>query len=274
MNIPNLPDSLHKSLFIIGLICVAFAYYEYDQNDLKIENELHSVNGMLDDIYFQKIKVKGLETDFQMTCWEEAHKLGLEVKDFCENDKDGELDFYRFLSVTDKELRVSDSLNKLWQVIETERESRENLIDKHEFAVSNFRDNEERLLDRNDFNSGLGIFGVILAFIGIARWWRVQTIQDEIIRLKLPKKRKFEYCQSCSRNFSFRVLFGTKADGSESDLFCSDCYYKGVFTEYVDAESIKEKKEHLLTKCKTKFERKRIEGRFKNLRRWTINDYD
>lgn len=274
MNIPNLPDSLHKALFIIGLICIAFAYYENDQNNLKIDNELSSVNGMLEDIYFQKIKVKGLETDFQMTCWEEAHKLGLDVKDFCENDKDGELEYYRLLSGTNQELRVSDSLNKLWHVIEAEREARDNIIDKHDFAIDNFRENENRLLDRNDFTYGLGVFGAVLALIGIARWWKVQTIQDRIISLKLPEKRKFEYCQSCSRNFSFRVLSGTKVDGNESDLFCSDCYDKGSFTSYIDLESLTEKKKQLLANCKTKFEKKRIENRFKNLRRWTINDYE
>lgn len=274
MNIPNLPDSLHKSLFIIGLICIGFSYYEYDQNNIKIDNELSIVNNMLEDIYFQKIKVKDLEFEFQITCLEEAHKLGLVMEDFCKNDKDGELEFYRLLSGTEEELRVSDSLNRIWHKIEVERKARDNLITKQEFAVDNFRDNEDRILERNDFNFGLGIFGAVLALIGIARWWNIQTIQDKIISLKLPEKRKYVYCQSCSRNFSFQVLFGTKADGSKSDLFCSDCYDKGVFTSYIDIESLNEKKKQLLANSKSKFEKKRIENRFKNLRRWTINDYD
>jgi hypothetical protein len=272
MNIPNIPDNLHKALFVIGLILVGFAYYKYDQNIIAIENEAKHVNKLSEDEYFQKMKVVNLESEFQILCWIEAKKLNIE--NFCEKDKDGDLQFYQIIGGSNEVLRVSDSLSIIWHNIENEREASDNLTDKFEFATDDLKDFVELTYEANDFNRALGLLGGLLAFIGLSRWWKIQNIQDKIVEAELPASPKFKHCQSCGRNFSFRVKHGTNKDSSLSDLFCSDCYQQSEFTSFLDEDSFKILKENKIKNCETKREKARIKARFEKLIRWNINDYE
>lgn len=272
MNIPNIPDNLHKALFVIGLILVGFAYYKYDQNIIAVENEAKKVNETWEEKYFQTMKVLDLETDFQILCWEESKKL--KIENFCERDNNGVLRFYRVLDGSNKELSISDSLNKIWNKIEAERSTRDNLNDKLEFATEDLECCVTLTDEANDFNISLGFFGGLLALIGIIRWWKIQNIQDKIVESGLPTTPKFECCQSCGRNFSFRVLRGTNKDKSTSELFCSDCFQSGEFTAFLDEESFKTIKDETMKKCETKKGKERLKRRFENLIRWNIDDYE
>jgi hypothetical protein len=244
MNIPNIPDNLHKTLFIIGLFCIGFSYYKYDQNIISLESDAEKIINLSNDSHFQKNKVVELEYEFKNLCKEESLKLGLE--NFCGNGKSGELEFYRILDGTKEQIRISDSLSVIWSKILHERNIRDNLIDKVEFALEDLKFAIEATNESNEFNIAFGIFGCLILFIGLGRWWKIQNIQDQILISQIPKQNIYKHCQSCARNFSFRVNHGTKSDDTESELFCSDCYLKGEFTDFINEDSINKKKMELL----------------------------
>ena len=271
MNIPNIPDNLHKAIFVIGLALIGFAYYKYDLNMIFLENEAKKVNKLSEDVYFQKSKVQNIQNNFQILCWVESNKLN--VDNFCDNDKKGNLQFYRIIKGNKNQLRVSDSLNKVWLKIGKERESCEMLSDKLEFATNDLKYFSDLNKEANIFNIILGFFGCLLSFIGLGRWWKIQSIQDKIIESQLPQSPKFRYCQSCGRNFSFRITYGRNSDNSLSELFCSDCYQNGDFTNYINEDSFKALKVGKIQNSKNKRDREKVKDRFDNLIRWNIDDY-
>jgi hypothetical protein len=271
MNIPNIPDNLHKALFLIGLALIGFAYYKYDQNILDLENFAKELNEKYEEKYFQESKVLNLETDFQILCWEEAKKIN--VENFCYRNNSGELEFYRIITGNQKILKINDSLNNIWSKILAKREALNQLTEKLEFEQEDFKDFVNLTEEANYFNIIIGFFGGILAFIGISRWWRIQNIQDKIIASNLPLKPKFNHCQSCGRNFSFKVLNGTNIDNSLSELFCSDCFNNGKFTSFLDESSINPYIQDTLEFYEKKTEKEHIKRRFENLLRWNYDDF-
>lgn len=271
MILPHIPDSFHKTIFAIGIALIVFGYYKYDKTyDLTLE-KIEKLNELETDQYYQLSKLINLENKFHRHCVIESIRLNTELP--CKRDSNGNLHFHKLIGAQGELLAVVDSLNFLWAEIENEREELKNIEDRVTFYFDELVDFGNVIRDQNYLTIFFFSLGSILVLFGAIRWIRIQNIQDSKLKMIHSLETKNEHCQSCARNFSFRVEHGTNKDSSKSELFCSDCYDDGTFTTYMSDEKLNEIKNQLLEKAKAKRERSSIEKRFESLKRWNMDDY-
>lgn len=272
MNLPSLPDNLHKAVFAIGLLCIGLAYYEYDRSYNKSDKERKHVEEMLTETFFQEKRVRHMEYDFELLCFKTEVRFCIDS--LYEKSETGELTYYGIMDGSEDVMLASDSLENFWKDIRTERDKVDSLQYVEDLAKDEYFYNLDLFKTRSDITLYFGLFGLFLSLIGVRRWWKIQSIQDEIIRSGLPStKTEPNFCQSCARNFSFNVDYGSKSDKSKSDIFCSDCMKNGEFTDYMTIEKLNELKRVELAKCTNRKERKNLQERFEKLKRWNLNEY-
>jgi hypothetical protein len=271
MILPHIPDSFHKTIFAIGIALIVFGYYKYDKTyELTLE-KIEKLNELEKDEYFQLSKLVHLENNFHKLCVIESIRLNFELP--CKRDSNGDLQFHKLIGAQGELLAAVDSLSIQWAEIENEREELKRIEDRVTFYFDEFVDFGNVIRDQNHLTIFFFSLGSILVLFGAIRWFRIQNIQDNQLKMIHSLETKNEYCQSCARNFSFRVEYGKNKDESKSELFCSDCYDDGEFTTYMSDEKLNEIKNQLLDKAKSKKERRSIEKRFVSLKRWNMDDY-
>ncbi|MXO04001.1 zinc ribbon domain-containing protein [Flavobacterium sp. HBTb2-11-1] len=271
MNIPNLPDNLHKFLLLGGVLLLIYAQLEGNKLTDNINKNVDAFNLTKDSL---NIRIKRNEYQFEKIK-KKADKLS--SKYGIENPieiKDSLAIFTQTLKGSMQELAVGDSISKLWEKYNDakfEIEIAEDQLLILNKQMSNFQDE----YDQKEFINNIFLFmGMFLLFSGLWKWQKQQNINDELLlREILDKGKIYPHCQSCGKNFSSIRQNGKNKDKSINNAFCESCYDNGKFVKKMTREEFEAYKQSEIKKQKGWINKKNLKNRLNKLERWKESEY-
>jgi|GEM_PF-3434639 len=263
----TLPDSIGKTLLIIGIIIIAYAYPKQVEIKNKHYNFINTTKKEYDKISSDLIKDT---LDLKI--------ITLKIKEFSKTHNIENVIQYSTDSIaTVNPILYKEDYNTT-SLISNICEKLNNL--KSKIKVSKF---QHSVLEKNielrtkqhksshaDFGFIMGIIGAIFIGLGVLRWGYEHHVLN---KQKIKEYDKFySFCQSCAKNFSPIRKYGTNEDLSLSNSFCIECYQKGEFTKDITFEEFFESTKKYLNN-KNSFDKRNLKIRFDNLKRWKKDEY-
>jgi len=247
MNI-GIPDKIHKLLVSLGIILIGYSEIRYTDsiNDWKKEYQMNI--SLRDSFDLEKISM-----DFELEKMKNSHDLLNKISNKS-NNKISEV--------------YIDSLNsKLFSL------KKKNTINTKilESFLEKSKTLQENLFFINNKYKYLQNIGFFLFCFGILIWMIDDT--KESISLTKQNEKLYSWCQSCGKNFSPIIKYGTNKDSSDNYSFCDTCYTDGKFnnpnlTKDEFMELVQSEISH-----KSWWSKKILISRFHKLARWNENKY-
>lgn len=271
MNIPNVPDNLHKFLLLGGVLLLIYVQLESTKIIDNFNSKVDSFNLTKDSL---NIKIK--RNEYQLEKIRKKAKQ-LSSKYGIENPieiKDSLAIFTYTLQGSKQELTVSDSISKLWEKYNDDKFEIEIAQDKLSILNRQMLDNQDEFDQKELINNVFAGFGLILLFSGLWKWQRQQNINDELLNREILDKGKvYPYCQSCGKNFSSIRKNGKNKDKTINNAFCKSCFNNGKFKEKITKEEFEERKKEEIKNQKGWLNRLRLKNRLDDLERWKEDEY-
>jgi hypothetical protein len=266
MNI-NIPDKIPKLFVLIGLILIAFGYYNKDIANNEYYNKVDKFNTAVGALELEQMRVDNELTELKRISENLSIKFGIEnpisIKDSLTTS------FKQILSGNKKAVAVSDSINKLW-----ERQSAHSfnlkLLDK-KIKLERSKIDQDENLHNNYHNAQLFviIIGMFFFFIGLITWL-IDEQTNPVIKLS---EKLHERCQSCGKVFTAVRQYGLEKDLTPNYAFCEECYNNGNFTNPELSESEIINFSMGTVKAKNWLYKRFLKARLKELERWNPHKY-
>lgn len=273
MNLPTIPDNLHKLLVILGLTLGIYSYITSNSNYDNYENKLIEYVQDLERLIFEKNQFN----EFQKETLKKLQGSVKTVKKLQEiintKEKYEPKDIEKVRRNLDEEEIIAEKLY-------TKSDSLGKLIDKKDFEIKlkelNVEQAEDRFRSAGKFLDTYYFISILLFITGIYFWGLHEDVASELAKRELiGKPTSSPHCQSCGKKFSSFVCYGSELNSQTNYHFCKECYILGVFTEpelTVDEVKIRAKKELLTLNIPSK-SIKNVVVRIDKLHRWKKNNY-
>jgi hypothetical protein len=229
--IPNLPDNFHKIIVTIGIIISSIVAFKMTESDDESNKRWLSRSELVDSLSIAKQKANFIEEDLMDYDTFIAKKLSIDPQ-ISVRDSGNTLTFHYTISGDSVKVEARDSLMPMWrQWIEAHR-----TIDVKDKMIDMF-DETTKEIDKDDTMKAVSYILYLFLGIGLTGWGlfnlkNQQHFEQYILKrqnLHLPEY--FNRCQSCAKNFSSTLGYGTEVNGSTNYAFCVDCYKTGKYTE-------------------------------------------
>lgn len=262
MNI-NIPDKLYKFLILIGVLLIAFSIYKKENSEEFYFSKIYEYRGIQDSLVISQIKIDD-QRDRLIEISQSLAKT-YEVENPIENN-DSLIFFNRMLSGPTANLKVSDSIQKLWLNYKSLKFQMRLLDKKLEFE-DKYLEEEKNL--KNDYIDTyfkvLGI-GFLLLFTGTFIWMNDSETNTKNYTKQYEKV--YSYCQSCAKNFTSMRSYGTNKDKSLNYAFCIECFKKGKFREPELTKIEAKRRLYHTVQNRNWIVKLIVESRFARLERW------
>lgn len=272
MTLPTIPDNFYKFCLYIGLIILGYIFINSFEYQNAYNSKVDYSNSYIDSLKINKLyqeRKKELMIDISENL-SKRYAIENPIK-----TTDSTASFSYVLKGTKEEFVVSDSINKIWNKYSDGEFQIELLNKKIEMTQKNLEIEEGFFKRRQYLYLAMFVLGITLAFFGFIGMGNLQKLQDKLIELEIKSKNiKYNFCQSCGKNFNSMRENSKDHNGEINFAFCTDCFDNGVFTENIkNREEFELKMEEELSRCKNKKERNILAKRFKSLERWNIDEY-
>ena len=271
MNIPNIPDNLHKFLLLGGVLLLIYVQLESGKLTDNFNSKVDSFNLTKDSL---NIKIK--RNEYQLEKIRKNASI-LSQKYGIENPieiKDSLAIFSYTLQGSKQELAVSDSISRLWEQYNDDKFEIEIAQDKLAILNRQMFDNRDEYDQKETNNNVFAAFGLLLLFSGLWKWQKQQNINDALLKREIQDKGKvYPYCQSCGKNFSSIRTNGKNKDKTINNAFCKSCFDNGKFKEKMTREEFAERKKVEIKKQKGWLNKRILKNRLDKLERWKENEY-
>jgi len=271
MNIPNVPDNLHKFLLLGGVLLLIYVQLESNKLTDVFNSKVDSFNLTKDSL---NIKIKRNEYQLEKI----RKKASLLAKKYgIENPielKDSLAIFTYTLQGSKQELAVSDSISRLWERYNDDKFEIEIAEDKLLILNRQMFDNQDEYDQKESILNAFAVLGLILLFSGLWKWQKQQNINDALLKREIHDNGKiYPYCQSCGKNFSAIRVNGKNKDKTINNAFCKSCFDDGKFKEKLTLEEFEERKKTEIKKQKGWINKRVLKNRLDGLERWKENEY-
>ncbi len=274
MSIPSIPDNLYKLLVLIGTVLIIYCFfikieplksqYEMDKKNVQsVVDSLLAISSKYDEAMDDILRLDEIEI-------KKIEKLDAKLP------KDNVLSEQRYSNYINQRKQLLMRLDNNMALLKENGTKAELSFKRAKLLIQKLEQDYTELQDKIEIFLFVGAIGVILFLIGIVGLISHQKIQDEILNRQLGEKEKFyPHCQSCGKNFSSFVFYGTRVDGTPLKSFCIGCFENGVFTEpNLTFSQLKERAFRSFIRNKNPFMRWDLLRRLKSLDRWNENPYE
>lgn len=267
MNIPSIPDSFNKIVFLLGIVIGAYSFLQIFESNNVEKEQVDIYNSLNDSLSISEFKLNAQEQDL---LWEsgalaDRYKILNPLK-----KNDSTILFTRITLGSKNVMSVNDTINKWYRSYKWNLES-------HRLKVK-LIENKRKALDESieisndrekDYNILLGV-SLFLLGASVVSLLKRQNLEDEIKKRELNNTQPYyEECQSCGKNFSAMIQNGSNKDNTPSIGFCKSCFLNGEFVVQTDDVDLFIN-QALISEVKSYKPRKRkkIIKNIKSLERW------
>jgi hypothetical protein len=219
MNIPSIPNNFYQII-----LCLLIGYFFYQLNDRN--SEIKTLNQRLYDLNFNsgmdKYYRDSSNSVYDLKRLEKtSDKLLTTLRDSTKEFTKKEL-----IEFKNKNSLIMDSTKTTSERLE----NASNKLSKIRSEYDNIYLRFSELSESPFWFRMRWLFLVMICFYLIFLIGKEHSVNQKINALQLHDKWLYQCCQSCARNFSPLIKYGTEVDGMKSSAFCMDCYENGHFT--------------------------------------------
>ncbi|MFZ6025792.1 MAG: zinc ribbon domain-containing protein [Bacteroidota bacterium] len=269
--IPSLPDNSPRIIMLIGISLIIISSYLVLTHDSKIEDLYEKKNYLSDSL-----DILEFESDVRLE--EMLDKDSFFSKKFSRNrlistSKDSvQYTLTRTILGDSVSLLQTDSVKKYWEAWNISQ-------NRQQIFMKKIENLDERIKSEADLP--ILILSLIVLIIGMLHFFYGLNILEKresnnnqlLLRQNAGLPFTHERCQSCGKNFSSMVSYGTNLDKTNNYSFCKECYSEGDFIEpNISLNEMRIKVEKDLFNL-SKRRRKRITKSLEYLERWKKDRY-
>jgi len=215
MNLPSFPtDSLHKFLFIGGIVMIVLAITIVEDNYKEMNKE--------SDEYFAKLVTLNLSFD-KLIYEQECLNEDLKYLNTILTTLTSEVDNGNFIE--EEELKKIDELNNEIEIKQRELKIFKMEIDAEQ-EIINYNEGlteyiAERVTNTRILMNLFLFLGFSLIIIGLINWSKSQKYQDKILEARFVEASSFsQNCQSCG----MLLKYDLKVNKGRGSKYCTHCY--------------------------------------------------
>jgi len=271
MNIPNIPDNLHKFLLLGGVLLLVYAYVEERELTDTYNYQVDKTNSTIDSMRFKIKRYEYRSNRFLKKVEQLSLQYGVENP---LETQDSTIIFTRPFSGSANEVLVGDSVSKLWDKFNDDKFEIGLLNDERISLNKKIVLNAGEYLQKEEINGFLTGFAIVMLLFGLYRWNAQQKINDQLLQRQIYDKGKiYDNCQSCGRFFSAIRKRGRNKDKTENAAFCIECFDKGKFNKKFKLEEFEILKNQAIDNQKNWIKKLVLKNRLSKLERWKSSEY-